>query len=84
MKTWRTNMTRMAIAVAVAAVALIGAATTAVAQAAPTTVTAGVTPALTPVTGTVFGCRSGWVCLYTDHSNVLSAGHPHTDYFNYG
>jgi hypothetical protein len=85
MKKWRTSITRTAIAVAVAAVAFTGAAATAVAaQPAPTTVTAVAAPSLTPVSGTVFGCRLQWVCLYTDHTNVLSAAHPHTDYFNYG
>ncbi|HYS40573.1 MAG TPA: hypothetical protein VEO01_33585 [Pseudonocardiaceae bacterium] len=87
MQKWRTSITRMAIAVAVAvaAVAFTAAAATAVAaQPAPTTVTAVVAPSLTPVSGTILGCRSGWVCLYTDHTNVISASHPHTDYFNYG
>jgi len=85
MKKWRTSITRLAIAVAVAAVAFTGAAATAgAAQPTPTTVTAVAAPSLTPVSGTVFGCRLQWVCLYTDHTNVLSAAHPHTDYFNYG
>lgn len=83
MTKWHTSITRIAVAVAVATVAIIGTATVADAQPAPTAVTVGTTPALTPVS-TVFGCRAGWVCLYTDHTNVLSASHPHTDYFNYG
>ena len=86
MKMWRTSIKRMAIAVAIAAVAFTGAATTAVAaQPAPAVTTPSALPTLNgPSSGTLFGCRSGWACLYTDRTDVLSASHPHTDYFFYG